>query len=217
MTRFETTTCYHCNAEGTGREHVPPRCLFPRGGDWSRLMTVPSCATHNNGNSRADDYLKFLLGAIAKNVPAEITGSAARSAVRLAQRRSRNLRRHSLRWEGDVLVITNDFPLDFPLLRACLEKIARALYFHHHQGQRKLLGDVYACPLFIPIDPEKAPELAEHVRVVRAAAAVDFEQRPKLGPHQEIFAYQVNETDKTVTINMEFYGRHRAMAMASMA
>ncbi|WP_214442925.1 hypothetical protein, partial [Cupriavidus metallidurans] len=59
MTDFETTTCYHCDAEGTGREHVPPKCLFPKGGDWSRLMTVPSCVTHNNANSKADEYLKF--------------------------------------------------------------------------------------------------------------------------------------------------------------
>ncbi|RQR79179.1 hypothetical protein DIE11_17440 [Burkholderia sp. Bp9012] len=73
------------------------------------------------------------------------------------------------------------------------------------------------CPLFIPIDPEKAPELAAHVRVVQASAALDFEQLPRLGAHQEIFAYQIREAGDTVFINMEFYGRHRATALAMVA
>jgi hypothetical protein len=62
------------------------------------------------------------------------------------------------------------------------------------------------CPLFIPIDASVAPELAAAVCEVRASTALDFQQLPKLGTHQEIFAYQVIDTPKTVVINMEFYG-----------
>ncbi|MBU9401811.1 hypothetical protein [Burkholderia multivorans] len=132
MTTFQTTTCYHCDAEATGREHVPPKCLFPKGSDWSRLMTVPSCVAHNNANSKADEYLKFVLGAIAPNIPNAITSSAARSVVRLAQMRAGNLHRYGFRWDRKALVINDPFQLDFELLSACLQKVARALYFHHH-------------------------------------------------------------------------------------
>ena len=211
----KVTTCYHCDAEGTGREHVPPKCLFPKGGDWSRLMTVPSCVAHNNANSKADEYLKFLLGAIAANIPRAITSSAARSVIRLAQMGSRNLHKYGMQQDGKVLVIDNNFSLDFELLSACLEKIARAIYFHHFSGRRKLLGDLQVWPLFIPIDPQMAPELTSSVAAVQALTAQDFEQHAKLGLHQEIFAYQVFEGAGTVAINMEFYKAHRVSVVGA--
>lgn len=208
MTTFQTTTCYHCDAAGTGREHVPPKCLFPKGSDWSKLITVPSCVAHNNANSKADEYLKFLLGAIASNIPAAITSSAARSIVRLVQMRAGNLHRYGFRWDSKVLVIDDPFQLDFVLLSACLKKMARALYFHHHCGRRKLLCELHVWPLFIPVDPEVAPELASAVSKVRASTARDFQQLPRLGAHQDIFAYQINEVQEFVVVNMEFYGAH---------
>lgn len=215
MTRFETTTCYHCDAEGTGREHVPPRCLFPKGRDWSRLITVPSCVIHNNANSKADEYLKLLLGASTSNIPADIVRSTARSVIRLAHKRSANLRRYGFRWDSDTLVIENDFPLDFELLRACLAKIARAIYFYHHCGRQKLHGDLEVWPLFIPLDPSVPPELASAVSQIQAWTSLDFEQLPRLGSHKEIFAYQVIESAEIVVINMEFYGAHQASVMGA--
>lgn len=214
MARFQTTTCYHCNAEGTGQEHVPPKCLFPKGGNWSNLMTVPSCVEHNNSMSKADEYLKFLLGAIASDVPHSITGSAARSAVRLAQMGSGKLHKYGFKWHGKVLAIDNDFPLDFELLTSCLAKVARAIYFYHHVGQRKLLGPVHVVPLFIPIDPLVAPELASSVGLVQTAVASDFEKHSKFGSHQEIFTYQILERSGSITINMEFYKAHRVSVMS---
>lgn len=217
MTRFETTTCYHCDAEGTGREHVPPKCLFPKGSDWSKLMTVPSCVKHNNANSKADEYLKFLLGASASNIPNAITSGAARSAIRLAQRRSGNLHRFGLRWDSKALVIEEDFPLNFELLSACLEKVARALYFYHYRGRQKLLGRLQVWPLFIPVEPGDAPELASAVCEIRASTALDFEQLPRFGAHQEVFAYQIIEASGIVVVNMEFYGAHQASVMGAVA
>lgn len=213
MTGFKNTTCYHCNAEGTTREHVPPKCLFPKGSDWSRLMTVPSCVKHNNANSKADEYLKFLLGASASNIPSEIRSGAARSAIRLAQRRSCNLHRFGLRWDSEALAIEKDFPLNFELLSACLEKMARALYFYHYCGQRKLLGGLQVWPLFIPVEPGGTLAFASAVCEVRVSTALDFEQLPRLGSHQEIFAYQVIEASGIVVVNMEFYRAHRASVM----
>ncbi|HVI54429.1 MAG TPA: hypothetical protein VM621_05185 [Luteibacter sp.] len=79
--KYETSTCYHCDAVATGREHVPARCLFPGEKDWNRLMTVPSCRLHNNATSAADDYLKFLLGAISPNVPDAIRSSTESAVI----------------------------------------------------------------------------------------------------------------------------------------
>lgn len=217
MRSFETTTCYHCHAESTGREHVPPKCLFPKASGWSKLMTVPSCRAHNNATSKADEYLKFLLGASSSSVPGAIRRSAARSAVRLAQMNSRSLHRYGLQKERNTLVIEKDFPLDFELLSACLKKMARALYFYHHCGRQKLLINLDVWPLFIPIDPLVAPELASEVREIGTRTAIDFEQHPRLGSHQEIFAYQVIESPEMVIVNMEFYGADRASVIGTVA
>lgn len=214
MKKIDITTCYHCDSESTGREHVPPKCLFPKGEDWPELITVPSCVKHNNENSTADEYLKFILGASTSNIPDPIRSGVARSAIRIAQKRSRNLHRYGLQWDRDTLVIEKDFPLNFELLSTCLEKIARALYFYHHCGQRKLLGALKVIPLFIPVDASLAPELASVVSEVQAWTAQDFENLPRLGPHQEIFAYQVIDLPKSVVISMQFYGAHRVSAMA---
>jgi hypothetical protein len=215
MPHFETTTCYHCDTESTGREHVPPKCLFPKGRDWSGLMTVPSCVAHNNANSKADEYLKFLLGAVASNIPGAITRGAARSIIRLAQMGCGKLHRYGFQWDGEILVIDKAFQLDFELLSASLEKVARALYFYHHCGRQKLLGGLEVWPLFIPVEPRVAPELALAVDKVRASTALDFEQHPKLGTHQDTFAYQVVERPGRVVINMEFYGAHRVSVMGT--
>lgn len=193
---------------------MPPKCLFPKEGSWPALITVPSCAKHNNGNSTADEYLKFILGASTSNIPNPIRSGVTRGAIRLAQKRSRNLHLYGLRWDRNTLVIEKDFPLNFELLSMCLEKIARGLYFHHHCGQRKLLGELKACPLFIPVDASLAPELASTVREIQEWTAKDFEQLPILGPHQEIFAYQIIDLPQTLLISMQFYGMHRASVMA---
>lgn len=137
MPHFETTTCYHCDAEGNGREHVPPKCLFPKGSNWPGLMTVPSCTARNNANSKSDEYLKFLLGASASNIPGDITTSTARSVIRLAKMGSGNLHRHGFRWDGEILVIDKEFPLDFELLSKCLEKVGPSSFsvdcnIHNH-------------------------------------------------------------------------------------
>lgn len=51
-------TCYKCSAPATTKEHVPPRCFFPKGSGLNlQLTTVPSCATHNNDKSSDDQYL----------------------------------------------------------------------------------------------------------------------------------------------------------------
>ncbi|AXH64146.2 MULTISPECIES: hypothetical protein [Providencia] len=52
--------CYYCGNPATTREHVPPKCFFPKG---SNLITVPSCEIHNNDKSHIDEIMRvFLMG-----------------------------------------------------------------------------------------------------------------------------------------------------------
>lgn len=68
-------TCYMCEAPATGREHVPPRCLFPEAKDLpgtnhrKNLITVPSCDAHNSAKSKDDEYMMAVVSAFVLNDP----------------------------------------------------------------------------------------------------------------------------------------------------
>lgn len=51
-------TCYFqgCNQKGITKEHIPPRSFFPDG-EKEQLLTVKSCALHNNAKSKDDLYV----------------------------------------------------------------------------------------------------------------------------------------------------------------
>lgn len=48
--------CYMCECEGTTKEHVPPRCFFPKQ-KRVNLFTVPSCKKHNCRKSNIDQMM----------------------------------------------------------------------------------------------------------------------------------------------------------------
>ncbi len=54
------SSCYMCGAPATTREHVPPLSFFPDGRR-ENLITVPSCETHNNRNSKDVEYIKNII------------------------------------------------------------------------------------------------------------------------------------------------------------
>src|SRR4029077_16072891 len=55
-------TCYMCDAPSTTAEHVPAKCLFPRGSKYRKnLIKVPSCDAHNSHKSKDDEYLRHVL------------------------------------------------------------------------------------------------------------------------------------------------------------
>ena len=53
-------TCYACDQRATSREHVPPLSFFPKGHRYN-LITVPSCAAHNNDISQDVEYARNII------------------------------------------------------------------------------------------------------------------------------------------------------------
>jgi hypothetical protein len=63
-----------CERKSTSREHVPPKCFFPKSKDSLsskdlriNLITVPSCDDHNNKKSGDDLYLLHIIAMAYKN------------------------------------------------------------------------------------------------------------------------------------------------------
>lgn len=53
-----TDRCYLCGAmETLTRDHIPPKCLFPKPLP-EKMYTVPCCYACNNGASQEDEYLR---------------------------------------------------------------------------------------------------------------------------------------------------------------
>jgi hypothetical protein len=52
--------CYACDKPATTREHAPPSSFFPEG-QRVNLITVPSCADHNNANSKDVEYARNVI------------------------------------------------------------------------------------------------------------------------------------------------------------
>lgn len=64
------TICYAClSAPSDTRDHIPPYSFFlhPRP---SNLITVPCCWSCNNGNSKEDDFARFVLTSLIDRSPA---------------------------------------------------------------------------------------------------------------------------------------------------
>jgi hypothetical protein len=60
MNAMAIKTCYACDQPATTREHVPPLSFFPEGYR-DDLITVPSCARHNNANSLDVEYTRNII------------------------------------------------------------------------------------------------------------------------------------------------------------
>src|SRR5947209_4210448 len=52
--------CTYCSAKATTRDHVPPRCLFPKPMP-PDLVTVPCCKDCNQKASLDDEYFRTAL------------------------------------------------------------------------------------------------------------------------------------------------------------
>lgn len=163
-------TCYMCDAPATGKEHVPPRCIFPEDQAYRKnLIKVPSCDAHNSAKSKADEYLKFILTAVGGMN--ELAGRIFQGSVM----RSFEYNPHLLeRFTPAPHVVqlgdneTGGFTLDWERFQSSMASTVRGLYFYE-TGQ-KLTGNITgaAWEQMMTEDYSRAPfvraiRLAEHV------------------------------------------------------
>jgi hypothetical protein len=138
MSLEEKPQCYACESPATGREHVPPRCLFPTelGSDFRKnLITVPSCDEHNTAKSDDDE---FLLASLAGIIGCNDVGMAHKfTKVNRAIRRTggkllqKALKEQRVEWYklGDGMIVDVTWgKLDIERLSRCFSLIGLGLY-----------------------------------------------------------------------------------------
>lgn len=206
-----------CDDLACSREHVPPRNLFPEakeceGEDLRRnLITVPSCAAHNSGKSRDDEFLMVgLAGIIGNN---SIGYRHKFSKVNRAITRSA----HRLLWEvfngaREVFVVEvggNKYldviwgTPDHDRLMRCFDRIARGLFFHHFGSRFR--GTV---KVMLGYTHHKDPSAANFQRFIRDKVERELVGKEQFGANPQVFSYQVTDADVLGlrTLRLCFYG-----------
>lgn len=117
-----------CDAEGLTREHVPPRCFFPKPYP-TNMITVPSCSKHNNDNSKDVEYVRnIIVGSEGINdVGLEMFPPVVRSLERspkLAQRILSST--EPIIWQGQA---TGLISTDIHRFRSVMRAVAYAVYY----------------------------------------------------------------------------------------
>ena len=196
-------SCYMCDKEATGVEHVPPKCLFPESKDLppgidqrQQLITVTACDEHNNAKSKDDEYLLCLL---VITLPANETAKTQFSTKMMRSiKRNPSLIKKLMASQHPVIAVGNQtgkahntfaITVDDARIDTLLDQLSRALYFHHFE--EKWLGDVKTYPEFLvaSLDPES------HDAIARWSVLADhlFTKCEYHGANPDVFKYQVLE------------------------
>lgn len=200
-------TCYCCEDPAIGQgDHVPALSFFPKEAfAYSSPIIVPSCWAHNQGLSRADEYLRLVLASSAPKVAEEVREKTVGSVLRHVLKPGANVERFGMKRTPEGLKAGPTAPVDMELLNVALEKVARGVYYHHHNGTKKLLGPVYAQPIFLGFEEDAPEEFRRQFLGLCRDVESALKERPLFGNHPDVFQYQVLELDDYVTVNLVFY------------
>ena len=166
------TTCAYCGAlaaAGT-REHVIPRCLYPRSKSASRVqrLTVVACAQCNNG--WADDEAHFRNVLLLAGEPNEVVReiwktSAARSFVEPdGKRRLRDLIDQMKPIQISDAERHMIYPGEDARVMRVVRKVIRGLCFHHRLPSPVADSQVWADVLKYVVPQEFLDEMPIHHR-----------------------------------------------------
>lgn len=202
-------------------EHAPPRCIFPTKKDVpeqkdyrKKLITVPSCETHNTATSRDDEYLLYMISSsITSN---DIGLNQFLTKVKRAAERRPALASSMAVTNDPVRIFDEDsqewkdaygIQVEAKRLDAVFTKNACALYFHE-QG-KKFNGRVKVVTGFTLYN-----DLATNSAIASAVTAAEefFSHHEIKGENPEIFFYRFEEGTNTATMLMNFYGTSKVLA-----
>ena len=130
--------CYNCGQPATTKEHIPPKCLFPKG-TRAQLITVPSCRDCNESMALDDQYFAAFLSTAATRSPASLDVWKQKVQPQLHREDFQGLFKRlaasshlvSLPHKGgsiEALLVE----AETERLESVLRKIVRGLYCFHH-------------------------------------------------------------------------------------
>jgi hypothetical protein len=213
----KSKTCYMCEALATSDEHVPPKCIFPEkkdlpaGMDLKRnLFTVPACDAHNSKKSHDDEYFLYVLSgsfqinddgknlyvtklrrAIKRNPSVLKKIAATATPVKIADPISGNI------------VNSTAHKLDEDRFNTIIDRLSRAIYFHHFQ--EKWLGHVKYQAEFLFATAGQSDESNIRIKAISKDADEWFSEAIYYGENPSVFKYQAIENNESRKMRLHFY------------
>ena len=208
--------CYMCGAPATSKEHVPPKCIFPKSADLGgedyrkNLITVPSCDAHNMEKSHDDEFLMVSLAGVFGNNSigyrhkfGKVNRAIRRSSERLLDNAFQKREKYIFEAVDNKYYEVIWGTPDHDRLQNCFRNIAYGLYLYLHgtpfQGAvRVLLGHLrYG---------DKNSQT--FVEFIKHRAEVDLKASPMHGENKEVFYYQFAKPDQfgLSMVRLVFYG-----------
>jgi hypothetical protein len=212
------STCYCCHEQATSREHVPPKCIFPRKvpnvqRDYRRnLFTVPSCELHNQAKTHDDEYLRAVLTmCLAANKAAT---QHFKTTVLRGAREHPSLIRGILSNHQTVYVKqkanTEPFEtiateVDRSRIESSLKQIALGVYFYEFETIYD--GNIEVFPFFLADLAEPDSTYNNSMLKIKNTCDQVFRFSPRQGSAPDIFYYQMYfEEGGGGLLNLVFYG-----------
>lgn len=196
--------CYECgiplNQESLTREHVPPKCFFPRG-DKDALITVPSCIEHNGGKSNDDEHLLQIISLqiLANEKGQNIATNKAVKSILRNRKRTRSLASTATLVYVDEkrtgqLKPTFAFKFDEDKFNNSISAICKGLYYY--EFHKVFNGNIKIYNEFeISLD-EDSTKKNEEFENNRSLIEKNFSNIERKGENQEIFYYQIMKPPK---------------------
>lgn len=219
--------CYMCDKEGTTREHVPPKCIFPESKDVSteenlkkNLITVRSCKEHNTAKSKDDEYLLFFLAAniLSNGVAQE---QFATKVMRAVQRTPHVFADFAKKNSPVVLTSTNAetintaaIEIDRPRFDSAIEHISHAL--HYHKYQQTFTGNIQVITDgLVDLSGQGSAQFNEHVQNFGKLVDELMESVSPEGDNPSVFSYKMLKTSdpNQVILQMTFYGGFKVVSV----
>lgn len=207
-----------CDAPATGSgEHVPPKCLFPETKDLSpqvdlrkNLIKVPACDAHNLMKSKDDEFLLYVLtGSFQIN---EVGRNLYRTKVRRAIDRNASVLGKIASTATSIsfrepnagnIVRSIGYELDADRFNTIIDKLARAIYFHHFK--EKWLNGIRYQAEFLFATLKQSDEANSRIKEISRQAEECFSNVPFHGDNSEVFKYQSLEADNARIMRLHFY------------
>jgi len=194
-------TCYACEREATTVEHCPPKSLFPAG-QREQLLTVPSCAEHNNDNSKDVEYVRNALTTLwgANESALEIfDGPVKRSFDRRpALGTAMYSTMQTVLHEGQI---TGAFQLDLDRLVIVFKACARAIHYHETVRKQPNWGIVMPRLQFAPGVTSAQQEPWQ--RLCHMLQGIQVDRKPICNP--QVFEYGTANLDGNDLYCFVFY------------
>lgn len=195
--------CYACTKESTSREHVPPKCFFPKG-HRKNLITVPSCKKHTQDNSEYVEYVRDIITIcfqVNKTGTEQFENKTFRSVTRnsrLIDKLFKNL--STVYLNGSE---TGSTEADLDIFDKVFNLIGKALYFYDF-GKRFTHKFKVLPASFFSKDIAQLDQTKQYYKMIKTLNLLKYEKINTENP--KVFRYDRYREDKNnIVYRLLFY------------